>query len=81
METFEYQLDGNLWLEAQYEVDYGEEGTYDTPPSPSSIYIDRIWLVTSVARIDISEADPYLLDVKLRTLEELIEKELTNGRD
>lgn len=76
MEIFEYQLDCNLFLQAEYKIDGGEPGTYDTPPSYATITINRIFLVSGANRIDITEADPYILDVELDRLEEMIENQV-----
>ena len=76
MEQHEIQIDCNVYLEVEYSIQYGEEGTYDTPPSPSTFEIQRIWLRSGESVVDVTEVNPAYLDFQFKRIEEEIEEEL-----
>ena len=78
MQQHEIQIDCNVYLEVEYLIQYGEEGTYDTPPSPSTFEIQRIWLRSGESVIDVTEVNPAYLDFQFKRIEEEIEEELMN---
>lgn len=80
METFEFQLDSNLFLEAEYTIDGYDEGTDYAPPSYATISLMRVWIVNGNNRIDITEMDPTFFDIQWGKLEEHIENELYNAQ-
>ena len=73
-----FKLTAIRYLEVEYSIQYGEEGTYDTPPSPSTFEIQRIWLRSGESVIDVTEVNPAYLDFQFKRIEEEIEEELMN---
>ena len=78
MEQHEIQIDCNVYLEVEYSIQYGEEGTYDTPPSPSTFEIQRLFIRREKSIIEVTEVNPAYLDFQFKRIEEEIEEELMN---
>ena len=78
MERHEIQIDCNTYLEVEYSIQYGEEGTYDTPPSPSTFEIQRLFIRREKSIIEVTEVNPAYLDFQFKRIEEEIEEELMN---
>jgi hypothetical protein len=80
METYYYQIDERLSLEAEYTIDGADEGTDYAPPSNPSITLERVYLVEGSKRIEITEMYGRFFDVDWKELENEIEDELYNAK-
>ena len=80
METYYYQIDERLSLEAEYTIDGADEGTDYAPPSNPSITLERVYLVEGSKRIEITEMYGRFFDGDLNELENEIEDELYNAK-
>lgn len=80
METYYYQMDERLSLEAEYTIDGADEGTDYAPPSNPSITLERVYLVEGSKRIEITEVYARFMDVDFMEIENAIEDELYNAQ-
>ena len=76
------KLDDGLEMVVTFEVEAGEEATHISPSHPATVHIIRVVLWqknhTSFERIDISHANPYLLEVNHERIEQEIWEHLQN---
>lgn len=78
MEDFSYHLDGDTYLEIEYEVTPGDPGDYWTPPVYSDVSIQRIWIANNKHRIEVTEINDNVFQIDIDSLELEIYEYLRN---